>query len=133
MTSDGRRSLPDFPSKFQPQRFLYILMPLALLPCWAAAQTRCEELTSLALKNVSITSAESVAAGTGRGLPAYCRVTATSRPTSDSEIKIEVWMPASGWNGKFQANGNGGWTGSINPRTLSNGLLRGYATAGRWI
>jgi feruloyl esterase len=86
-------------------------------------------LGKLALKNVMIDSAQPIAAGGPRNLPVYCRVAATLRPTSDSDIKIEVWMPAAGWNGKFQANGNGGWSGSINPVTLAASLLRGYATA----
>ena len=47
-------------------------------------------------------------------LPAFCRVAATLAPTPDSDIKIEVWLPASGWNGKLLAVGNGGWAGSIN-------------------
>ena len=38
---------------------------------------------------------------------------ATLRPSSDSDIKIEVWLPASGWNGKLLAVGNGGWNGTI--------------------
>lgn len=61
--------------------------------------------------------------------PDSCRVTATLRPTSDSEIGIEVWLPASGWNGKLLANGNGGWSGSIRAAALGTGLRRGYATA----
>jgi hypothetical protein len=36
-------------------------------------------------------------------------VAAALKPTNGSDIKIEVWLPASGWNGKFQAVGNGGW------------------------
>ncbi len=100
----------------------------------------CEKLTALALPHTVITRAESMAAGEfsipatrGGGkaslLPAFCRVTATIRSSSDSDIKIEVWLPATGWNGKFEANGNGGWSGSIAPSVLSAGLLRGYATA----
>ena len=27
------------------------------------------------------------------GLPAFCRVAATLTPSSDSDIKIEVWLP----------------------------------------
>ena len=42
-------------------------------------------------------------------LPEFCRVAATLTPSSDSDIKVEVWLPANGWNGKFQAVGNGGW------------------------
>ena len=38
----------------------------------------------------------------------------TLTPSSDSDIKIEVWLPDSAaWNGKFQAVGNGGWAGTI--------------------
>jgi feruloyl esterase len=100
----------------------------------------CESLNSLALPHATITLAQSVAAGgfalpAGRGggagpaLPAFCRVAATIRPSSDSDIKMEIWLPSSGWNGNLEANGNGGWSGSINPTTLAAGLARGYATA----
>ena len=62
-------------------------------------------------------------------LPAFCRVAATLRPTTESDIKIEVWLPMSGWNGKFQAIGNGGWNGNIDTNGLAGGVRRGYATA----
>lgn len=44
-----------------------------------------------------------------KNLPSFCRVAAKISPTTDSDIKIEVWMPLSGWNGKLEAVGNGGW------------------------
>jgi len=53
----------------------------------------------------------------------------TIKPSSDSDIKVELWLPASGWNKKYEANGNGGWSGSITPATLAAGVQRGYATA----
>ena len=63
-------------------------------------------------------------------VPAFCRVEATARPTSDSEIKFEVWIPpAEAWNGKFQGVGNGGYSGAISYAALANGLRRGYAAA----
>jgi feruloyl esterase len=62
-------------------------------------------------------------------LPAFCRVAATLTPSSDSDIKVEVWLPAAGWNGKFQAVGNGGWAGSISYPALAQALAAGYATA----
>src|SRR5213076_1381864 len=62
-------------------------------------------------------------------LPAFCRVAATLKPSSDSDIRIEVWLPAAGWNGKFQGVGNGGWSGDINYAQLADGLRAGYATA----
>src|SRR4029434_4158512 len=88
----------------------------------AIAATPCEALSSLKLANAKIDSAAVVApgkfappAGGGRGanayanLPAFCRVTATLTPSSDSDIKVELWLPQTAWNGKFQAVGNGGW------------------------
>ena len=48
----------------------------------------------------------------------------TSKPTADSDIKIEVWLPASGWNGKFQAVGNGGWAGTISYPAAGGGRGR---------
>jgi feruloyl esterase len=117
---------------------------LALLAASPALAASCEGLTSLTLPDATITSAQSVAAGqfsppAGRGgapnaagyqdLPAFCRVSATLKPTSDSDIKVEVWLPATGWNGKFQAVGNGGWAGVISYRELGEALRRGYATA----
>src|SRR5512141_88499 len=106
----------------------------------------CESLSSLSIPHSTIV-AESVAAGAfapavpagGKGkakggdsfasLPAFCRVQVTSKPSADSDIKIEYWLPVSGWNGNFEANGNGGWTGSITPNTLAAGMQRGYASA----
>jgi feruloyl esterase len=62
-------------------------------------------------------------------LPAFCRVAATLMPSPDSDIKVEVWMPASGWNGKFEAVGNGGWAGNISYPALAQAVGAGYAAA----
>jgi len=87
---------------------------------WAtgvSAQTPCEELKSLSLLKATITEAAVVPAGpfrqgSARELPAHCRVAAVLTPSTDSHIKMEVWLPVA-WNGKFQAVGNGGWAGRI--------------------
>ena len=122
--------------------FFALPMMTALCPSPASAQRSCESLASLTLTNATITSATSVAAGTfkppsGPGqpapavdMPAFCRVDGVAKPTSDSEIKFEVWLPASGWNGKFEQVGNGGFAGSIPLAAMAEPLLRGYATAG---
>jgi feruloyl esterase len=62
-------------------------------------------------------------------LPAFCRVTLTLTPSSDSDIKSEVWLPLAGWNGKFQQVGNGGWGGSIQYAALASALKRGYVAS----
>src|SRR5579864_3911993 len=104
----------------------------------------CEALGALKLKDTTITSAAPVAAGefempanvTERGsssvfksLPAFCRATAEIKPTQDSDIKLEVWLPATGWNGKYVSHGNGGFAGSIVYASLANGVKEGYAIA----
>jgi feruloyl esterase len=102
--------------------------------------TACEKLAALAMPGAAITQAEAVAAGTFtapgaedgaafRTLPAFCRVAATLKPSNDSDIKIEVWLPLAGWNGKWQAVGNGAFNGNINYGAMRNALARGYATS----
>jgi feruloyl esterase len=106
-------------------------------PVPVAAAGACESLASLTLPNAKVTLAEPVAAGgftppggsAARNLPAFCRVAATLTPSGDSDIKIEVWMPASNWNGKFQAVGNGAFNGNINYGAMMTALARGYATS----
>jgi Tannase and feruloyl esterase len=103
----------------------------------------CEQVSQLHLPNTQIESAEVIPAGQLRlkpgpslgdpevlkNLPQFCRVLADIRPTRDSNIKIEVWLPISGWNGKFEGVGNGGWAGSIFYPLLGLALQQGYAAA----
>jgi feruloyl esterase len=99
--------------------------------------TPCADLAALTIPDVTINAASAVPEGaftppgskTALNLPAFCRVEATARPTSDSEIKIEVWIPAETWNEKFQGVGNGGYMGSISYPAMAMALRRGYATA----
>jgi feruloyl esterase len=111
------------------------------------AADSCDNLASLTLPHTRITRAQLVPAGQFAGtpegilapgarslapynaLPEFCRIAATLTPSSDSEIKIEVWMPASTWNGRFQAVGNGGWGGQLSVQALAGGVARGYAIA----
>ena len=112
---------------------------LALLPHvpMQAAAPDCEPLSKLALPGATITEARSVPAGAftppeGKpipDLPSFCRVAGVIKPSSDSNIQFEVWMPASGWNGKFQGIGNGGFAGSISYAGLAGAVRHGYATA----
>ena len=119
----------------------------------AAAQTLaaapCETLAKLALPRVTIASAQPVAAGeftppapaqgAGRGgrgganpfadVPAFCRVAGSSKPAPDSDIRFEVWLPASGWNGKLQTVGNGGYAGTISYGAMATAVSAGYAAA----
>ncbi len=63
-------------------------------------------------------------------IPQHCRVTLVLKPTPDSNINVELWLPTENWNGKFLAVGNGGWAGSIQGYgDMQEALRRGYATA----
>jgi len=126
--------------------FLIVLLASALpAQSAASAPASCEGLATLALPNAKITLAQLVPAGTFtlpssslpnqtspgfKDVPTFCRVVVESAPTPDSEIKIEVWMRAAGWNGKFKGEGNGGFAGVISYRGMGDGVKRGYATAG---
>jgi feruloyl esterase len=99
--------------------------------CPATAAT-CEQLTALNLPNARITAAETLSTGTFakvENLPPFCRVAATLTPTSDSDIRMEVWMPAANWNGKFIGVGNGGLAGNIPYAAMGPLLARGFAVA----
>jgi hypothetical protein len=128
-----------------------------LLLAWCASVTvfplgaraaECEALAGLKLAHTEITLAQTVAAGAfqppagaGAGggpgvppgaysrLPPFCRVAGTIRPTADSDIRFEVWMPSSNWNGKFVGVGNGVWAGSITYSSMVEPVVKGYATA----
>jgi hypothetical protein len=126
---------------------------LAMGASWAAltvaspAQAACEDLLSLDIGDGRITSAEVVAAGafeaptSGFGpppgvaaspyadVPQFCRVRMTLTPSDDSDIKSEVWLPLSDWNGKYVGVGNGIWAGSISYTEMGRNVARNYATA----
>lgn len=98
----------------------------------------CADLSKLAVAQTEIVQATVVEAGTldlheehpspiFKKLPDFCRVVAVARPTTDSNIKIEVWMPLTGWNGKFFGEGNGGFAGSIGYVGLAGAVLSGAA------
>ena len=120
-----------------------VSLAVALAAQEPAPPSACAALSSLNLPHTAITAAEAgdvaklIPSGGGGAtpppavaeLPPFCRVAATIKPSTDSNIKIEVWMPASGWNGKLQGVGNGGWAGTISYPLLVSALRRGYATA----
>ena len=115
------------------------LAGLAGVTCFAAPALadNCTDLAEGVLVNGRITAAQSIPAGnytagdgvTYANLPAFCRVAATLTPTSESNIKIELWMPsASGaWNGRFVGTGNGGYAGAIVYSELASTLALGFA------
>ena len=117
---------------------LSLAVAALMTPSSLTAASPCEALAKMTLPGAAITSAAPVDAGAFvppgsaradafRSLPAFCRVAATLTPTQDSDIKVEVWLPVSGWNGKFMAVGNGAFSGAIGYSAMAASLSRGYA------
>ena len=120
-----------------------LLASCLLLNSLAVGDDSCERLAGLKISNAAITLATTVAAGSFSGppepfsgvdvsalykkMPAFCRVTAEAKPTADSDIKMEIWLPVSGWNGKLQGIGNGGFAGLIDDMQIAMAVKAGYA------
>jgi feruloyl esterase len=105
----------------------------------------CSALTGRTFDNgTSIAAAALVTSGevrisdtaSARNLPPFCRVQGVSKPSADSDIRFEVWLPQPAvWNRKFLSMGEGGFAGQLNYQRNGNDgamdeiLRRGYATA----
>jgi feruloyl esterase len=116
------------------------IVALGGLSCANAAPADCGSLNHIQLPDAQITEARAVAPGAFtpadqatpvaifHDLPAFCRVAGVIRPTPDSQIGFEVWLPDQ-WNGRYLQAGNGGFAGSINYVGLVPGIANGFAVA----
>jgi feruloyl esterase len=115
-------------------------LAFALLVAEPAAARECSDITATALPDAEITSAFLQPAGpftmpaelgpaTTAELPAFCRIQGVLRPTADSHIAFEVWLPEENWNGRFHGIGNGGFAGAIPYSGLASALRGGHAAA----
>src|SRR5450631_1291019 len=120
-------------------RVFRMLAYLLAVPSSMLFAADCGGLKDLKLADTSMTLAETVTSGelkiegTGASmheLPAFCRVAGVLRPTGDSEIRFEVWLPEHGWNGRYLGVGNGGFAGAIGYQQFGGYLKRGFAVAG---
>lgn len=129
---------------YRPVVLAAFLAASTLISFPAASQQACQDLKSVKIPNITITS---VTAGSpGYELPPqtgfintpaqsvqvpFCRVEAYSAPTGDSHIGLEVWLPvAENWNGNFLAAGNPGFIGSLSSSGLARIMERGFVAAG---
>jgi len=133
---DGHRTVyQKVGLKGEHMKVLTLVILAAALPL--AAATSCEELSKTTLANATITTAQSVPAGAFKppeggelkDLPGFCRVALTLKPSSDSNIELEVWLPSSGWNGKYYGVGNGGFAGAIGYGAMGQAITHGYAVS----
>jgi hypothetical protein len=116
-----------------------------LASCWfgagQGAAASCDSLAGMKVGDAWITAAGNISPPfsivgqvpskvVSLSLP-FCRVEGTIRPTADSDIRFELWLPpASAWNNKYEGLGNGGFAGSIQYEPMSWALDAGYAVSG---
>ncbi|QFZ84745.1 tannase/feruloyl esterase family alpha/beta hydrolase [Variovorax paradoxus] len=81
----------------------------------------------ISIEGASISTA---APGSTALLPEFCRVVGVAKPTADSHINFEVWVPTSTWNRKYLSSSEGGFAGALTYASMASHLKRGYATAG---
>lgn len=123
------------------KKVLAIAAVFCAFPSWVWSQD-CDSLLSFEAPDVQVDSAELVPPGGFQppggnstnvsfyeDLPQFCRVSLTLTPSSDSDIKMELWLPTGNWNGKYLAVGNGAFTGNVRHSAMVMPLSRGYATS----
>ncbi|HEY1439211.1 MAG TPA: tannase/feruloyl esterase family alpha/beta hydrolase [Casimicrobiaceae bacterium] len=104
--------------------------------CGAAHAVDCGSLISVTSDSSTMTAADSITppatiGGAAVTVP-FCRVQGTARPTSDSEIKFEVWLPPTvgAWTGRMKVNGTGGYAGATPYARLAQDVGDGFVSAG---
>jgi len=113
-----------------------LALGLASASAVAQAALTCAQLTSVTSEASTITAAALVPANTTvNGVTPtvpFCRAQGTARPSQDSEIKFEVWLPATAaaWTGRFKQNGTGGYAGATPYARLAQDIGDGFVTAG---
>lgn len=107
-----------------------------LLASTLFAARDCEALAKVALPNTTVELARVTESPFNlpgsmtpvRNVPRFCRVAGSIKPSADSDIRLEVWLPDA-WNGRFQGVGNGGFAGALNFGGLIGAVQSGYAAA----
>ncbi len=63
-------------------------------------------------------------------VPPYCEVTVMlTHPGAHDNVKVLVWLPVTGWTGRFLGAGGGGYAMNLGDSTLAVGVKRGFASA----
>lgn len=123
------------------KRVLLVLLGFACVR-FAGAQDveakKCAELAGVALEHAKVTHAgvstvselEGMKVPRPETVPLFCRVQVVDRPSDDSEIRTELWLPLKEWNGRLRAQGNGGFAGTFYLDAMVETVRQGYATVG---
>ncbi|WP_306188931.1 tannase/feruloyl esterase family alpha/beta hydrolase [Streptomyces sp. MK5] len=93
----------------------------------APAGTAVESVTATAQAGGTIIGT-GVLQGSVSDVPAFCEVTVTlTHPGADDHAKVRTWLPADGWNGRFQGLGGAAYLAGDNNVGLGTAVKNGYA------
>jgi feruloyl esterase len=108
-----------------------------------SGEAACSALAELQLDRTHITQAELISPqpdyvvpGTEQNPPDRGGPTHVSKPfcrvagTVQQAIRFEVWLPVSGWNGRFEGLGNGAFSGAIPYTAMAQALSHDFAVGG---
>jgi tannase/feruloyl esterase len=111
-------------------RLMLAASVMAVIAGGTASAETCDDIRSARVEHTTITVATVVRAGTFEprlpvyadpvpsgafvSLPEFCRVIGLIAPVANSHIEFEVWLPMTGWNGRYMGVGNGGSGGFVN-------------------
>ena len=122
--------------------FLFLWLHCWLLAFFSVSVTahtdprQCDYVASLTLPFTSVVTTKAVAAGDyiapdGKTypVPAFCRVHLQASPSEDSLIHSEIWLPQTGWNGRYYQLGNVSFSGVIYYSSMVSVLQAGNAVA----
>ncbi|KAH9905985.1 feruloyl esterase B [Xylariomycetidae sp. FL2044] len=84
----------------------------------------CESLMSPDIPGASIVSVTGSESSTA---PAHCAVTVVlTHANATDKVNIITWLPTTGWNGRYQGTGGGGFTAGGSASALADPIANGY-------
>jgi hypothetical protein len=126
-----------------PVLFATLVVPLLLsaavgIPAQAGPAAGCTNVAAPTVPGATVTSitATDVPAGDdhipGGGVipavPAHCDVVLyLAHPGAADHVWVDVWLPDSGWNGRFEGTGGGGYVAGAGDYSLAPAIESGYA------
>jgi hypothetical protein len=85
----------------------FLVFAFAALHLQAGDSKACADLVSYPLSGGTIMKSELVQSSSAtpeNTIAPFCRVAASLKPSPDSDIRMELWLPED-WNGKLEGNG----------------------------
>src|ERR1041385_1996510 len=105
-------------------RAIVLILIMAAVAAGQPPVRSCESLKMAVFPDTTIEAAVVEPAASGR--PEFCRVTAVvTHPPADDRIIVWIGLPVTGWNGRFEGVGGGGFSGG-NPNGVVGPVAQGY-------